>query len=258
MYKGDKGDTGTAGKDGRGIAKTELVNGELIITYTDGTSDNLGKIGSNEYTIDSRLIFTLLSDGTYSVSLNSNYKDSVTEITIPEKYNDIVVSTISKEAFKDCPVLKKIEIPNTVKTIGGSAFNSCVKLSDIVLPSELSEISYSVFKDCTSLSNIEIPSTVTNISYDAFRNSGLKTITIPHSVIYIGSAAFDSTSDLETVYFENKSGWIRINSMNSNSKYSVKASDLEDPTNAAELLKKRETTSVGGTSYNATFYWERS
>ena len=47
--KGDKGERGeqgqqglqgTKGADGRGIAKTELVNGELVITYTDGTSDN--------------------------------------------------------------------------------------------------------------------------------------------------------------------------------------------------------------------------
>ena len=52
--KGDKGDTGAKGEKGdkgdtgRGIAKTELVNGELIITYTDGTKENLGSITSTE------------------------------------------------------------------------------------------------------------------------------------------------------------------------------------------------------------------
>lgn len=43
--KGDKGDPGAAGKDGIGIAKTEVnKNGELIITYTDNAIANLGKV----------------------------------------------------------------------------------------------------------------------------------------------------------------------------------------------------------------------
>lgn len=43
--KGDKGDPGTPGKDGVGIAKTEInENGELIITYTDGATANLGRV----------------------------------------------------------------------------------------------------------------------------------------------------------------------------------------------------------------------
>ena len=45
---GEQGPQGNNGKDGRGIASTELINGELIVIYTDGTKENLGKIFSTD------------------------------------------------------------------------------------------------------------------------------------------------------------------------------------------------------------------
>ena len=53
----------------------EIVNGELIVTYTDGTQDNLGNVSTGEPTVDSRLIFTLQDDGTYEVTLDTKYKE---------------------------------------------------------------------------------------------------------------------------------------------------------------------------------------
>ena len=42
---GAPGQEGKDGKDGRGIAKAEInANGELTLTYTDGTTVNLGKV----------------------------------------------------------------------------------------------------------------------------------------------------------------------------------------------------------------------
>ena len=49
----------------------EIVNGELIVTYTDGTQDNLGNITTSDDTSDVQyLVFTILSDDTVSVKLN--------------------------------------------------------------------------------------------------------------------------------------------------------------------------------------------
>ena len=42
--QGPQGDKGDKGDTGRGILRMELVNGELIVYYTDGTSQNLGSI----------------------------------------------------------------------------------------------------------------------------------------------------------------------------------------------------------------------
>ena len=48
--KGEKGDKGADGKDGvdgkdgRGIADMAIINGEIVITYTDGTKSVIGKV----------------------------------------------------------------------------------------------------------------------------------------------------------------------------------------------------------------------
>lgn len=49
--KGPKGDTGTAGDDGRGIVSVEILNYDLLVTYSDsGTPVNLGNIRGQQGT----------------------------------------------------------------------------------------------------------------------------------------------------------------------------------------------------------------
>ena len=107
--KGDKGDPGENGKDGRGIAGTELVNGELVITYTDGTSDNLGKINNQNQSTE-YLQFELLDDGTFRVSIKSDYKAFIEEVYIPSEYYGRKVTVIY--SFSKCPLLKKVVMPD--------------------------------------------------------------------------------------------------------------------------------------------------
>lgn len=45
------------------------------------------------------------------------------------------------------------------------------------------------FQDCTGMTSVTLPSTLTTISSDAFCNTGLKSITVPASVSYIGEHA---------------------------------------------------------------------
>lgn len=42
--KGDTGETGKTGATGRGVTSFQTVQGDLIVKYTDGTEDNLGKV----------------------------------------------------------------------------------------------------------------------------------------------------------------------------------------------------------------------
>lgn len=118
--KGDKGDRGeqgqqglqgTKGADGRGIAKTELVNGELVITYTDGTSDNLGKITSDNYVTTDQLNFTysLLDSGTYKITGLSERGKTLDIINIPAKIDGKDVTEIAEDAFYSNHIIKKSE-----------------------------------------------------------------------------------------------------------------------------------------------------
>ena len=214
--KGEKGDKGDPGEDGRGIADMEIVNGELIVTYTDGTQDNLGNVSTGEPTVDSRLIFTLQDDGTYEVTLDTKYKDTVTDISIPSTYNGIAVTAIGEKAFEQCSLLTTVTIPSSVTTIkeyafsqcthlkdtslqniesvGDYAFSGCTNLTNISIPRISSMGSYA-FKDCSSLQNISLPTTLTEISRGAFWGcSSLTNVSLPATLTNIGDTSFNNCS----------------------------------------------------------------
>lgn len=91
------------------------------------------------------------------------FNSAVTSVTIPDS-----VTSISDDAFINCPQLTNISIPNSVTYIGFSAFNSCTSLKSITLPSSLSFISWALFSGCSQLTTIHIPVSVTLIEDDAF------------------------------------------------------------------------------------------
>ena len=91
------------------------------------------------------------------------FNSAVTSVTIPDS-----VTSISDDAFVNCPQLTNISIPNSVTYIGFFAFSSCTSLKSITLPSSLSFISGALFLGCSQLTTIHIPVSVTLIEDDAF------------------------------------------------------------------------------------------
>ena len=197
--KGDKGDPGADGQDGaqgpqgiqgtagRGIQKTEIVNGELIVTYTDGTQENAGAVGNAEDNLE--LIFVELSDGTYGVKAGGKAKN-LAVINIPETYNGKAVTEICNSGFMNMPVLETIIIPNSVTKINDYAFYNCVKLNSVTMPQSLTTIGTYALSGCITL----------------------KSCTIPQNVIEIGKCAFWNDVSLAEVLFENSDGWGQIGS----------------------------------------------
>lgn len=105
------------------------------------------------------------------------FNSAVTSVTIPDS-----VTSISDEAFINCPKLTNISIPNSVTYIGFSAFSSCTSLKSITLPSSLSFISGALFLGCSQLTTIHIPVSVTSIGNNAFVDCpSLMTVTYPGS-----------------------------------------------------------------------------
>lgn len=105
------------------------------------------------------------------------FNSAVTSVTIPDS-----VTSISDEAFINCPKLTNISIPNSVTYIGFSAFSSCTSLKSITLPSSLSFISGALFLGCSQLTTIHIPISVTSIGNNAFADCpSLMTVTYPGS-----------------------------------------------------------------------------
>ncbi|WP_407453757.1 leucine-rich repeat domain-containing protein [Methanobrevibacter sp.] len=235
--KGDKGDQGVQGVQGiqgetgaagRGIVKTEISDNNLIIYYTDNTTEihDLSGILQEEITNQiSYLTYTELTDGTYSVSLNTTFKNSIISINIPDSYNGKPVTTIAENAFNNASQLEFVKIPETVTSIEKNAFSSCKALKNIQLPSGLNNIGTYAFTNCQSLEKIVIPNNVTNIGTYAFNNCDnltevvlpsnmeeipaylfyscekLTNITIPTTVTTIGNGAFKYCDALSYIEF---------------------------------------------------------
>lgn len=147
-------------------------------------------------------IFTL--DNTAAIVTNYKYNGAAADVTIPSRYKGKPVTTIghaaffnsavtsvtipdsvtsiSDDAFVNCPQLTNISIPNSVTYIGFFAFGSCTSLKSITLPSSLSSISGALFSGCSQLTTIHIPVSVTSIGNNAFADCpSLMTVTYPGS-----------------------------------------------------------------------------
>ncbi|HBM98695.1 MAG TPA: hypothetical protein DD413_04645 [Ruminococcus sp.] len=199
----------------------------MIITYTDGTSDNLGNIGAEETTND-YLIFSLLEDNTYGVALNTNYTNSVIEnINIPSTYKGLPVTIIRDNAFKNSKI-ESINIPDSITVIGNSAFENCKNITAVTLPKCLK-----------------------TIGSFAFCYTSLEYIFIPESVTVIGAAAFART-ELKTADFENKTGWNQ-RQLQSNSDDFHRYGNL---TNSADVLSEKDLSVLNAASRLSRFeYW---
>ena len=158
----------------------------------------------------------------------------LTSVTIPNS-----VTFIGVGAFSGCSGLTSVIIPNSVTSIGFAAFYGCSGLTSVIIGNLVSTIDNAVFNYCTSLSHItvdednmyyasvdgilfdkaktdlirypegktdtyyNIPSSVTIIGEGAFEYcSNLTSVTIPNSVITIGSLAFYQ-SNLTSIYIPN-------------------------------------------------------
>ena len=148
------------GEDVKSIQGTAINDaGELVITYTDGSTENLGKvvgnagdtptveISSDGYWVingektnvkakgeDSSAVvenpqgldFYLLDDNTYAVGAgNSKF---LSRIEIPATYNGKPVSKIADSGFIGSAV-KEMVIPDSVTSIGEDAFLECTSLT---------------------------------------------------------------------------------------------------------------------------------
>ena len=144
------------------------------------------------------------------------YGDMITEVVIKQG-----VTSIGDHAFEWLGNLTSVQLPSGLKSIGASAFRYCYDLESInvsadnstysseegvlfnkdktellMYPAAKTNTSYTVpssvvrigewaFSDCESLESISLPEGLTTIGSAAFAGCGLKSITIPSSVIEI-------------------------------------------------------------------------
>ena len=145
----------------------------LMITLLMGLSANAEETG----TCGPNLKWKLTDDGVLTITgtgqmedYNDTYKENpwydknVKQVIIADG-----VTTIGKDAFKECTKLTSINIPNSVTAIGYMAFYRCEALKSINIPNGVTIIGYQTFYNCNRLTSINIPNSVTTIGYLAFQ-----------------------------------------------------------------------------------------
>ncbi len=143
------------------------VNEDEGLPYTyivldDGTVEITGYTGHRKYiTVPEKIEGRIVSSiGSYAFAGQNRLR----EITLPADLTNIGTS-----AFEGCANLLHIEIPGGVKVIGMRAFADCVRLSGVAFyGQELTDIDSGAFQYCSRLTNIELPASLKNISGDAF------------------------------------------------------------------------------------------
>ena len=130
-------------------------------------------------------------DNTAVIVTNYKYNGAAADVTIPSRYQGKPVTTIGHAAFFNSAVTS-VTIPDSVTSISDEAFINCPKLTNIsipnsvtksiTLPSSLSFISGALFLGCSQLTTIHIPVSVTSIGNNAFADCpSLMTVTYPGS-----------------------------------------------------------------------------
>ena len=241
--KGDKGDAGQDGKDGQngkdGVGIEDIVldeNGNLLITFTDGTTKTLTlpEIGAGNNDEENTeqgtpgLQYQRIT-GKKEYSVVGLGIASELDIIIPSTYNGLSVTSIGERAFLGCESLESIEIPDSVTSIGDYAFGYCESLTSIEIPASVTSIGDGAFGYCSSLETIKVDGNNTkykSIDGNLYSKDGKTLIQyaigktavsflIPDSVTSIGDYAFytcysltrieipDSVASIGSSAFEN-------------------------------------------------------
>ncbi|MGL4987071.1 MAG: leucine-rich repeat protein [Treponemataceae bacterium] len=103
----------------------------------------------------------------------------VESLTIPEVVNNIVITEIAANAFKNKTSVREIFIPNTIKTIGECAFEN-IAINSVSIPASVESIGSSAFANNNNLSSVLISSEKPpTISSDTFNSRSLSSIIVP-------------------------------------------------------------------------------
>lgn len=114
---------------------------------------------------------------------------SLTEINLSAD-----IKHIGKDAFANCGSLSGITLPAGLEELGEGAFRGCA-LTDAVIPSDIKVIPLACFNDCKNLVSLSIPEGVERINAYAFNDcGGIRTLSLPASLNYLGTDAFAGTS----------------------------------------------------------------
>ena len=182
----------------------------------------------------------------YNIQYNkvniTKYKGNDNKVIIPSIINGKEVTTISKDAFKNCSNIEEIVVSDGVKTLN-RCFNSLPNLKKVHLADSVESMIDAVngcnsfdgyyINDLTSFMNINItsysdknlynlylndklvenliiPTTITEVKENSFNNcKSIKSIKLHDNIKKVGSS-FNDTPNLKSIYVDDLVSWCNI------------------------------------------------
>ena len=142
--------------------------------------------------------YVILDDGTVEIR---SYTGHRRYITIPERIEGRVVSSIGDFAFEGQSRLRQINLPDGLTNIGLAAFSGCTELTGIEIPDGVKSIGSQAFYNNARLSEVVWSEDIalTTIGDMAFANCGsLTRFDVPENVSYLNGSAFFGANSLRT------------------------------------------------------------
>ncbi|MBQ8387544.1 MAG: leucine-rich repeat domain-containing protein [Clostridia bacterium] len=155
------------------------------------------------------LEYTLLPDGTYSVSGGSLNSDGI-ELVIPAEFNGKPVTAVEDFGFRGL-WMESVNLPDSIKEIGIGAFSFCPELRSAELPAGLTVIRENAFRGCEDLKEVKLPDSVRLVEKGAFRGCrGLRNLYMPAGLEEIRSGAFADCADIDAVHIGDVAAWCGV------------------------------------------------
>ena len=178
-------------------------------------------VGNDAFNSCKNITSVTINDGVEYIGQHAFYGLTVTSITIPgtvktlervidycQNLESIIlkdgIENIENDLASQCPNLKYVEIPGTVKKLNKYILQTNKNIETVILGDGIEYIDDEVFRQCSLLIEINIPNSVNHIGSNAFeRCAGLTEITLPNSLTSIGQYAFASCTSLKSVTINN-------------------------------------------------------
>ena len=127
------------------------------------------------------------------------------EVKIPNKVGDNIVTEIGNDCFKNHKKIKNIVIPDSITTIGDNAFYGCENINNINIPESVEKIGNNAFNDCINIESINIADGVKEIGTGAFSHcENLKNVRLSSKLTNINDYLFYCCFNLENIAIPNK------------------------------------------------------
>ncbi|MGN0606287.1 MAG: leucine-rich repeat protein [Oscillospiraceae bacterium] len=184
--------------------KIETTGHSGIIDWGDGSQPE-------EYKSDESINHTYTVAGNYTITIQcdeiseiiSNAFASSSNITMIDM-SGTKIADIGENSFYYCRYLKSVKFSENLKSIGKKSFYKSAISTVKFTGNKLESIGITAFSDCSYLRDVidfNKNNKLTYLPAYSFENCySLKTLTIPDSVMIIGSNCFYNCSSLENIY----------------------------------------------------------